>query len=76
MKAEITFKICGEQAQCGRHLRERKSLMPRKAEKGQTTMYVLNNGQLQCMRAQKAFRDDAWGQSEAGLIFPLPKEPV
>ena len=37
-------------------------------------MYVFNNGQPQRMRTQKAFREDAWGQSESGLIFPMAKE--
>lgn len=38
-------------------------------------MYLFNNeGRLQRMRTHKAFQDDAWGQSKAGLIFPIAKE--
>jgi hypothetical protein len=35
--------------------------------------YLLNNGQLQRMRTQEAFRQQDWGQSKSGLIFPIAK---
>jgi len=37
-------------------------------------MYVFNNGQLQRVRTREAFQDNAWGQSECGLIVPLAQE--
>jgi DNA (cytosine-5)-methyltransferase 1 len=37
-------------------------------------MYIFNqeNGQLQRLRTQPAFRDDAWLQTSSGLILPVP----
>src|SRR5437667_6451830 len=38
-------------------------------------MYIFNkDGQLQRMSQQEAFSDDAWGQSGAGIIFPIARQ--
>jgi DNA (cytosine-5)-methyltransferase 1 len=37
-------------------------------------MYFLNNGQLQRMRTREAFQEDAWGQSDGGIIFPVAQK--
>lgn len=41
-------------------------------------MYVFNNenGRLQRLRTQEAFRDDSWAQTPTGIILPVPATEV